>query len=188
MIHHIPGWMVAIATFPGIFLHEIAHQLMCNLLGLPVLEVHYFALFGESAGHVRYKSPDDFYVTFLVSMAPLILNSLVCMLFLFPFLISYQLGTNDYVSLGMPFLILKYVLAWIGISAGFWAMPSPRDLENMEKLIRFINSRIGRKAARMFCFFFKIFHIHIISFFIRLFYVFLIPSLLVNLVIKIHTL
>lgn len=35
----IPGFIVAMLTFPGIIVHEFAHKLFCSLTGTRVLEV-----------------------------------------------------------------------------------------------------------------------------------------------------
>jgi hypothetical protein len=38
----IPGPLIALATFPGVIVHELAHQLFCRWFRIPVLNVCYF--------------------------------------------------------------------------------------------------------------------------------------------------
>lgn len=40
----IPGFLISIATFPGVIVHEAAHQLFCRLTKVAVLDVCYFRL------------------------------------------------------------------------------------------------------------------------------------------------
>ena len=38
----IPGFVISIITFPGVIVHELAHQLFCRWCKVPVYEVKYF--------------------------------------------------------------------------------------------------------------------------------------------------
>lgn len=38
----IPGVIISIITFPGVIVHELAHQIFCYLMKIPVYEVKYF--------------------------------------------------------------------------------------------------------------------------------------------------
>jgi MFS-type transporter involved in bile tolerance (Atg22 family) len=40
----IPGPLIALATFPGVIVHELAHQLFCRWFRIPVLTVCYFLI------------------------------------------------------------------------------------------------------------------------------------------------
>lgn len=52
----IPGFLISILTFPGVIVHEIAHQLFCRICGVAVLDVCYFKA-GNPAGYVVHEIP-----------------------------------------------------------------------------------------------------------------------------------
>jgi len=53
----IPGPVIAALTFPGVIVHEMAHQLFCRLFRVAVLDVCYFR-FGNPAGYVIPSTGD----------------------------------------------------------------------------------------------------------------------------------
>ena len=114
----IPGWLVAVATFPGIIVHEAAHMLFCRLRGLAVLEVC-FLQFRQPVGYVIHESAKDFTSHFLVCVGPFIINTLLCFVLCFPAFLRvrvFEMGD-----------VLSYVLLWCGISIGMHAYPSNQD-------------------------------------------------------------
>jgi hypothetical protein len=118
----IPGFLIAIATFPGVIVHEAAHLLFCRLYGLPVLQVCFFR-FGTPAGFVIHGKPSTFRAAFFTAMGPFFLNTALCVLFCLPAVIPvWDLETNDPLSL---------FFAWLGISIGAHAFPSREDLSNL---------------------------------------------------------
>jgi hypothetical protein len=114
----IPGWVVAIATFPGVMVHEAAHMLFCKLRGVAVAEVCFFR-FGNPVGYVIHEEPRDFTSSFLVSVGPLIVNSVLCMVICFPSLMPIKVYDHGDA--------LDYVLMWLGVSIGMHAFPSNQD-------------------------------------------------------------
>lgn len=114
----IPGQLVALATFPGVILHEVAHMWFCKLRNVAVLDVCFFR-FGNPAGYVAHEEIENFNTAFLVSVGPFIVNSLLCMFICFPaFLPVYRFGVKSFPS---------YLLLWLGISIGMHAFPSMGD-------------------------------------------------------------
>jgi hypothetical protein len=114
----VPGYIITILTFPGVIVHEFAHMLFCKLRGVAVLDVCFFSL-GNPAGYVVHEETKDFTTTFLISVGPFIVNSLLCMFICFPVLIPIRIfGVVDKFS---------YVLLWLGISIGMHAFPSTGD-------------------------------------------------------------
>lgn len=114
----IPGQLVALATFPGIIVHEVAHMWFCKLRALAVLDVCFFR-FGNPAGYVAHEETENFNTAFLVSMGPFIVNSLLCIFICLPaFLPMRVFGVES------P---LSYFLLWLGISIGMHAFPSTGD-------------------------------------------------------------
>jgi hypothetical protein len=117
----IPGFLIALATFPGVIIHEVAHQLFCRIAGVPVYEVRYFQVNLHTAGYVIHAPPKSFGAAFLISVGPLILNTLVCLAICFPAAIPYRVFSDR-----GP---LTYVLLWLGISIGMHAFPSTVDAQ-----------------------------------------------------------
>lgn len=118
----IPGFFVAILTFPGVIVHESAHMLFCKLRGIAVLDVCFFQ-FGNPCGYVVHEKVDDFTGAFLVSVGPFFLNSLLCIFICLPAYLPMQIfGVKEPVSL---------VLMWLGVSIGMHAFPSNQDAMNL---------------------------------------------------------
>ena len=114
----IPGFLISIATFPGVIVHEGAHLLFCRLRRVPVLDVCFFRV-GNPAGYVVHGEPKDFTTSFLISVGPFLINSVVCILICFPaFLPVKVFGRAD---------LLSYFLIWLGVSIGMHAFPSTQD-------------------------------------------------------------
>lgn len=125
-----PGFLVAIVTFPGVIVHEATHMLFCKLRGVAVLDVCFFRI-GNPCGYVIHEEIDDFGASFLISVGPFIINSLLCILICSPAFVPVRIfGVQN------P---LSYFLLWLGISIGMHAFPSTVDakglLHNAKKAI-----------------------------------------------------
>jgi hypothetical protein len=118
----IPGFIIALLTFPGVIVHEVGHMLFCKLRGVAVLEVCFLQM-GNPVGYVIHEQPKDFTTTFLISVGPFIVNSIVCVLICLPALIPVQFfGVKDPVS---------YAVLWLGVSIGMHAFPSTVDAQSL---------------------------------------------------------
>ncbi|HKQ59641.1 MAG TPA: metalloprotease family protein [Candidatus Polarisedimenticolaceae bacterium] len=123
----IPGFLISLFTFPGVIVHEAAHMLFCRLRGLAVLDVCFFRI-GNPAGYVIHEETEDFTSAFLVSVGPLFVNSILCIVFCFPAFVPVRIFDRpDPVSL---------LLLWLGISIGMHAFPSTHDANNVWRLAR----------------------------------------------------
>lgn len=118
----IPGQAISIATFPGIIVHEFAHMFFCRLRKVAVFDACYFS-FGNPAGYVVHENSTNFTTTFLISMGPFFVNTLLCLLICLP---AYM--PMSYFNLENP---LSYFLMWLGISIGMHAIPSNQDARNV---------------------------------------------------------
>jgi hypothetical protein len=114
----IPGWVIAILTFPGVIVHEAAHMLFCRLRGVAVLDVCFIRI-GNPAGYVIHEQAEDFTTTFLISVGPFIVNTVLCLVFCLPALVPIHVF-----SISDP---LSYFFMWLGISIGMHAFPSTGD-------------------------------------------------------------
>jgi hypothetical protein len=144
MFIYIPGEAITVFTFPGIMLHEMAHQFFCDLFNIPVYEVSYFHLNSKSAGHVIHGITNNTYQAFCISMAPLLINTIACMIMTFPAATIHYFGSTQFPPSGFIYI----TMAWIGYSAGFNAIPSNQDMNQIHastflgKIILFILSKI----------------------------------------------
>ena len=112
------GWPIAILTFPGIIVHELAHKFFCNRANVPVYKTCYFRL-GNPAGYVIHGPVNSYVKAFLINIAPFIVNT--CVAFLI-FLVAVNAS-----SLG----ITTYLLYWLGISIAMHSFPSSGDADNL---------------------------------------------------------
>src|SRR5580658_7073055 len=78
----IPGWLIALLTFPGVICHEIAHRFFCDICGVPVYAACYIRV-GNPAGYVVHGPVRSLKSAFLISIGPLIVNTLLCSLISF---------------------------------------------------------------------------------------------------------
>ena len=118
----IPGQAVSIVTFPGIIVHEFAHMFFCKLRKVAVFDACYFSV-GNPAGYVVHENSSNFTTTFLISMGPFFVNTLLCLLICLP---AYM--PMSFFNLDSP---LSLLLMWLGVSIGMHAIPSDQDANNV---------------------------------------------------------
>ncbi len=118
----IPGFLIALLTFPGVIVHEAAHQLMCRLTNTPVLKVCYFRV-GNPSGYVIHGKPTSAWNHFYISVAPFIFNTIVAALIALP----TALATIS----KSPLQPQDFILGWLGISIGMHAIPSSGDAHSL---------------------------------------------------------
>ncbi len=116
----IPGWLIALVTFPGVIVHESAHMIFCKIRGLAVLDVCWFRM-GNPSGYVIHERTEDFTSIFLVAVGPFIVNSALCILFCFPAFVPVKIFEQED--------LISYFLIWLGMSIGMHAFPSTGDAE-----------------------------------------------------------
>ena len=139
----IPGFLISIATFPSVIVHEAAHLLFCKWRNVPVVDVRFFR-FGNPAGYVIHAEPADFTSSFLISVGPFIINSLLCIVICLPIYAPMRLfGLTDPLLYGSAVHVLprinifgqtgplSYAVLWLGISIGMHAFPSTQDASNL---------------------------------------------------------
>ena len=118
----IPGFLISIATFPGVIVHELAHVAFCRLTGTRVLKVCYFRV-GNPAGYVIHEQPRSVWRHILIGIGPFFFNTLlgfvigtaaIPMHFHFDHLTPSQLG-----------------LLWLAVSVGMHSFPSTGDARSI---------------------------------------------------------
>lgn len=118
----IPGQLIALVTFPGVIVHEFAHMFFCRIRNVAVLDACYFR-FANPAGYVVHERTTNFYSTFLISLGPFFVNTLLCFLICAPAYLPIS-----YFGIEQP---LSYGMMWLGLSIGMHAIPSTQDANNM---------------------------------------------------------
>jgi hypothetical protein len=118
----IPGQAIAIVTFPGVIVHEFAHMFFCKLRKVAVFDACYFRV-GNPAGYVVHENTTNFTTTFLISMGPFFVNTLLCLIICLP---AYM--PMSFFNLDNP---LSFFLMWLGVSIGMHAIPSDQDANNV---------------------------------------------------------
>lgn len=119
----IPGFVISVMTFPGVIIHELAHQLFCMICGLEVYEVKYFQMKNPS-GYVLHESSEQPGKVFLTCMGPFVINTILGVIILLPASIEL-LAFIDYSN---P---LNLILGWLGISILMHSFPSTGDAKVM---------------------------------------------------------
>jgi nitrate reductase NapE component len=117
-MYFIPGIIIAIATFPGVIIHELAHQLACRLMKVPVFKVCYFTV-KRPNGYVVHDKTKTFKQTVVISMGPFIVNTVIGLLLYIPGHFSVKTG------------FIECLLIWLGISIMMHAFPSQQDLKHV---------------------------------------------------------
>jgi hypothetical protein len=122
----IPGYVIALFTFPGVIVHELAHQLFCRLLQVPIFKVCYFRL-GTPSGYVLYEPPRSSWKNLLIGIGPLLVNTLVGLSVAFPAAINiFTFESWDW---------LDGLLIWLGISIAMHSFPSTGDAATIWKSV-----------------------------------------------------
>ena len=123
----IPGFLVSAVTFPGVIVHESAHQLFCRIFRVPVYDVVYFQM-KNPCGYVAHEPTERPLASFMISVGPFLVNTVLGMLIVFPAAIElfrFEVYHN----------VLSLLLGWLGISILMHAFPSTGDAKVMVQSI-----------------------------------------------------
>lgn len=130
----IPGFVIALLTFPGVIVHEGAHRFFCDIAKVPVYQVCYIRV-GNPAGYVIHGNTDSLRKAFLISVGPLIVNTILCAVICFsavlPLFFLQERAMN----------IAHYALAYLGLSIGMHAFPSNVDMKSFMAVMHRTNRR-----------------------------------------------
>ena len=120
----IPGFLLTWLTFPGVIVHEFAHQLFCWMTGTRVIKVCYFR-FGNPSGFVLHEAPSNFWKHLLIGFGPLVVNSVLgLVLGLIIHSYPYSMAFDNRVH---------YFLLWLAISIAMHSFPSTGDASSLWK-------------------------------------------------------
>jgi hypothetical protein len=117
----IPGIVISIATFPGVIVHELAHQLFCRWFKVPVFEVCYFRT-ENPVGYVLHEPAKKVHHTIFISVGPFIINTLLCFVIGFSAALQFKFESAN---------VLDFLLMYLAISIGAHAFPSTGDAASL---------------------------------------------------------
>ena len=118
----IPGFLIALVTFPGVIVHEMAHQLFCRWCRVPVFDVCYFRV-GNPAGYVIHENPRKPSQQIWIGVGPFLVNTIVGALVAFPAaipMLKFDAGQA-----------IDFLFIWLGISIAMHAFPSTGDAKSI---------------------------------------------------------
>jgi hypothetical protein len=115
----IPGILITIVTFPGVIVHELAHQLFCRVFKIPVFKVVYFQA-QNPAGYVLHEAVDNKFQNIMVSVGPFFVNTIVGALIALPSALPVMEFNHDA-------SLLDFILLYLGVSIAMHAFPSTGD-------------------------------------------------------------
>ena len=116
----VPGILITILSFPGVIVHELAHQLFCRWFKVPVFKVVYFQ-FENPAGYVLHEKSQNKLQTIMISIGPFVVNTIIGALIALPASLPIFKFDN-----GTP---LDYLLIYLGVTIAMHAFPSRGDAD-----------------------------------------------------------
>lgn len=133
-MYFIPGRLISLFTFPGVIVHEIAHQLFCRICRVAVLDVKYFDLGGNPAGYVVHEIPKKLSHQVLIGIGPFFINTIIgALISLSAALPVIKFGTGS---------ILDYFLIWLGVSIAMHSFPSTGDAKTILDAVKNMDSSL----------------------------------------------
>ena len=123
----IPGFLITLVTFPGVIVHELAHQLFCRWYKIPVYEVVYFQA-QNPAGYVLHETPANKWQSLMISIGPFFVNTLLGALIALP----AAMPVFEFEDAN-PF---HYLLIYLGVSIAMHAFPSTGDAANVWSIVK----------------------------------------------------
>ncbi|NII24164.1 DUF3267 domain-containing protein [Pseudoflavitalea sp. X16] len=123
----IPGIVISLVTFPGVIVHELAHQLFCRWYKVPVFKVVYFQM-ANPVGYVLHEAPANKWHSIMISIGPFIVNTILGGLIALP--AAIPVFTLDKAG---P---LDYLLIYLGVSIAMHAFPSTGDANVIWEVVK----------------------------------------------------
>ena len=134
----IPGILITIITFPGVIVHELAHQLFCRLFNIPVFKVVYFRP-GNPAGYVLHEAVENKWQSMMISVGPFLVNTLLGAIIALPAALPVMRFDN-----ATP---IDYVLIYLGVSITMHAFPSTGDAKSIWYSLKASNTPVWAKIV-----------------------------------------
>ncbi len=126
----IPGIVISIVTFPGVAVHELAHQICCRICRIPVYEVKYFQA-ANPCGYVLHEPTANPWKNLLTGLGPFFFNTILGILITLPAYSNVFGYSSVDGSLGQIVKLCSYILYWLGVSVLMHAFPSTGDAKTI---------------------------------------------------------
>ena len=134
----IPGQLISLLTFPGVIVHELAHQLFCRIYKVPVFQVVYYQ-FGNPCGYVLHERVSNKWKSMMISIGPFIVNTVIAALIALPAALPvFKFDT------GGP---IDYLLIYLSVSIAMHAFPSTGDANSIWHSLKEENTPIWAKIV-----------------------------------------
>ena len=114
---------IIIMTYPGTIVHKIVHRFFCDIAKIPVYDINYLGLEAAEMS-TKYEEVKGLQNSFLISIGPFIVNSLLCALLAMPYIFSEAILNIETTP------TVFGIVAWIGVAIGMNAFPSKRDTDS----------------------------------------------------------
>ena len=134
----IPGFLITLLTFPGVIVHELAHQLFCRLYKVPVFQVVYVRI-GNPAGYVLHEKPSYKWQSLMISIGPFFVNTIIGALIALPAALPVYTFENAN--------LFHYLLIYLGVSIAMHAFPSTGDANAIWQTLKEPGTSIFTKIA-----------------------------------------
>lgn len=132
-MYFIPGFLISVVTFPGVAVHELAHQICCRICRIPVYEVKYFQ-FRNPCGYVLHEATANPWKNLLTGLGPFFVNTILGMIITFPAYFCLW-GGGKYLygirSGNKAMTVIFLLLYWLGLSILMHAFPSTGDAKSL---------------------------------------------------------
>lgn len=122
----IPGFIIAILTFPGVIIHQLVQLIVCRILRVAVLDISFFK-FKNPAGYVIHERPIESWKDLIIGIVPFLVNSVLGATIASYSALSYYIFESGN--------SLDIIMIWLGISLAINAFPSPENSKNMWEAI-----------------------------------------------------
>ncbi len=126
----IPGQLIGLLTFPGVIVHELAHQICCRICNIPVFEVKYFQ-FSNPCGYVIHEKCDNPWKNLLTAAGPFLVNTVLGMIITMPAYLQLFVFGDIESTVSSPLGLLQIFLLWVGFSVLMHAFPSTGDARSL---------------------------------------------------------
>ncbi len=126
----IPGIVISIVTFPGVAVHELAHQICCRICRIPVYEVKYFQM-ENPCGYVLHEPTANPWKNLLTGLGPFFVNTILGILITLPAYANVFGYRSVSGTLGTLVTLSSFVLYWLGVSILMHAFPSTGDAKSL---------------------------------------------------------
>jgi len=136
----IPGFLISLATFPGVIVHELAHVAFCKFTDTRVLKVCLFRL-GNPAGYVIHEQPSTVWRHILIGVGPFFVNTFlgfVLGIIAIPLHMDWDHPTPS-----------QLLLLWLGVSIAMHSFPSTGDARSIWHAVSSKGAPISAKLIGM---------------------------------------